>query len=274
MLLLIEDLLELVGKIEFVLYPPGAGGDYWSSLIAVTYNSNKPFMSIYKGNQIRYTAYGRKGNLAVKAPAYQANLANNIGGITNSVYHYDFDVVLAYKTTILSNLNVYLRTHMDSALVRNVTRINTVNIEPGAIKYQHLQATLLYIQPYLKDLILIFPNHFMAINYPWPKASVEAVVNESSWTTLNLMPKTQEGFKFFKKRHLALWGFDYTTDYYRDQYATGDKFWSYYDYIIHEDYKSIMNFIESHYGSNFDWDRVEKELKIYYKKAVKPVLDA
>jgi hypothetical protein len=117
-----------------------------------------------------------------------------------------------------------------------------------------------------KDTALIIFKHFYFTN----KEKMTDFNSTKYWDVINIDPISKEGRKCVDNSWRVIFKHNQTREY---RTTNSDiKRFPFFDYMIYEDYNEIKYFLENRYGSNLDFDFIDRSLKDYYKIRVEPYL--
>lgn len=221
-----DELIRLPRKIDMFNWAPLSGGDFLINLISRSDYITKS-KDIMKQDDIRFVDISGGGE-RIDECRYQQYLPNTL--------FYE-DISLFY--------------HIDEL--------------EDAIKYDIIK-TFLMNSNYkeYKDVLLFQKSHLTC-----PKKYVEKINSLDFIDFVDLSPESSKGkshcFKANKKIHVCVQN---TIIYCLKQsrsYKTVIESFPFLDYVIDNDFNSIKDWIENRYGSNFDFDFIDKKL-IWWKK--------
>lgn len=256
----IDSILTLPKKIEFVSYPSGAGGDFYSSLISSHYNLNK--------------------NIST-APPRNTN-KKSIPRFLNPIY-LKFDNVntgheLMQRLKFLQNVSYNMDSKETIQLAKNIIISEMFNYCKNYYYYNKLNFTefpdineLLERHEFLyKNSIFVFPLHFLM----WSDKNINDFCSTNYWSILNIGPLTNKGKQFCVNSANYFFNMEMLKTTFSDSIKAGDEHFPFIELMMNKQFNEIIDFIKSHYGNEFDFENISKQLDYYYKKRVSPFLNS
>lgn len=245
----LDDLLRLPRKIDFINYAPYAGGDFFTSLILLSHSKTKNLI-------------------------YFVNNHPNTENISQSDYN-GFKVKQYNNRIIFSKPNYYSMNYLipTSRLVEYFRPNEIIDLYKHSIAnaflpsyFDSLPARKNKITLY-KDSIILIPNHWIMS----PK-KMEIFSQYKYWDVINLNPESKKGKKFlYKTRDQIKSVKEAFVGHFLNRFPFLENF-PFLDYILEEDYETIKYWIENRYGSDLDFDFIDKSLPMWKKVRVDPYL--
>lgn len=245
-----DDVLNLPRKIDFVHYTPFAGGDFFASLIILSHDRSKKLISnftqphpkFYNDEEIEINQFKAKTNSG--HTIFSKPLYNNMSYLKPSSrivkYMKINDIINLYKYSLLNSI---LPSFPNPPVGAN----------SGINGYS--------------DSIIIIPNHWI-MNPNKMKTFSQC----EYWDVLNIDPETTYGKNLLikmnnevgrtTKKHQKL---------FMDRFPFLENF-PFLDLILYQDYNEIKYWIENRYGSDLDFDFIDRSLPMWKKIRVDPYL--
>lgn len=265
--LTIEDVCSVAGKLEMVMYPAGAGGDFFCNLFAMAHRDTLRNMvpESFDKNGKRY-----HGNI----PSYWNELPEFGQEILRyKPPNYIHSPIILLKT-VEETMGWFSKSHPYPETVKHILYTSILNYTRGLRIYPRNDAGLVTKEEWIQTMreklgrILILnpthQNHF---------ATKEPTSNRV-WTTLNITPKTKEGVGVCNLGHQVLFNRrrHQQPDWDRLE-GRGDKHFPFMDYMVVQNFDAIINFGLRHYSKDLHIPFMRRELEIYYKHRVGPLLE-
>jgi hypothetical protein len=245
-------LLSLPKKIDFIHYSGGSGGEFLSSLVALSCSKTKNLI-----NQTELTLFA----LNKAAPVYcRPNYFLN--SLNTCIEHIDFgmdfmtseEIIKSCKSSIYASMMFYYSKNFK----KNMHKFDPYMKDETAVKNK--------LETLYKDIIIIICKHFYITN----ENKVSDLNSTKIWDVINIDPITKEGQRCVDNS----WRYIFSHSDKREYRTTNSDIgrFPFFDYMMYEDYNEIKYFLENRYGSNLDFDFIDKSLKDYYKIRVEPYL--
>jgi len=256
--------LSLPRKIDFLVYTTGAGGEFFNSLIVLACPKTKSLIQSGPGF-ILNNSQSRKN----KVPTYDKPklLTQPLGQWLRFMF-YSGSLMTSHELIVTCKSTIY------AAMVHHASSKHLDS--PIGLKDQSLPEVLKgKLDLLFKDTLLILARHDDGF----------ADMNELSkfnlcdyWDVVDINPITKEGRACVSRAVGHIFN-DEPLKYHRQSkellfYSSNpdiEKF-PFFDYLIYEDYAEIQYFLENRYGSNLDFDFIDKSLKTYRTTRVVPFL--
>jgi hypothetical protein len=256
-----DTLLKLPRRIDFLHYTPFAGGDFFTTMIINSHEKTKKLIvgfcqgghpaftesekTYENGFEIRKNRTGNVifGRLIYKNLSYLAPISEIVNYLTIE------QTIDLYKYSLLTSI---------LPSFPNPPRGTGNDI-------------LLH-----KDTIVIIADHWLMNTKKMEKFSKCQYWNmlnidpETEFAT-NLMYKMRDATSYNLRRGLTPGTLRFQKKFV-DRHPNIEKF-PFLDYILVSDYKGIMDWIENRYGSDLDFDFIDKSLKMWRKVRVEPYLN-
>lgn len=269
-----EKILSIPRKIEYICYPPGAGGDFFSSLVTMSSKATRVVL------QKRVETKDINGDIKLShgklktirsiiryktihrylAPIY-------IQHIAPSLKHHEETLMFFEDSYDISDF--YYHTHV--SLILAFAKYHNLGLD-FLVKHSDNDTDDLYTNMYnlYKDILIILPQH--RIN--WRKTDhLYFDQPRNPWTTLNITPESREGRFITDFSHELFFQVNQYPSSYDTLENIGDDYFPFMDYMIHKDYPTIIKFILNRYGDELDTSILQKELIRYYTLRIAPMLE-
>jgi hypothetical protein len=247
----LDSILKLPRKIDFFHYSPFAGGDFFISLIILSHEKSK---NLIVGYRQKHPAFENYEDIDYKGFKVRKN---NLGQIIFSKPQYNNMNYLKPSNRIVQYfkieelINVYKYSLINSFLP---SYPNTPpNGHSGLSRY--------------KDSIILIGDHWI-INHNKMKKFSKC----KYWDVINLDPSTKFANNLLKKMRIDN---GEITDKFQEHFLNKFPFLEnmpFLDYILDENYDQIKYWIENRYGSDLDFDFIDKSLPMWKKIRVDPYL--
>jgi hypothetical protein len=241
-----DQVLSLPRKIDFIYYGQCSGGEFFTSLIALSCPLTRHLL---RHNDFVLNEFSPIYN----SPIY---FKKNIGAFIEFIDHTSYmmrseEIIRNCKSSIFSSM-----------LHHYVGEMKTPKIPP---KDPRKKIVMKRLERIYKKTIIVICRHFNFMN----DNKLNDFNSTKYWDVLNIDPITKEGKKcvdnsakqIFKNHNLE----------FRTVSNNIERF-PFFDYMIYEDYNEIKYFLENRYGSHLDFDFIDRSLKHYYQIRVKPYL--
>lgn len=240
-----DQVLSLPRKIDFIYYGFCSGGEFFTSLIALSCPLTR--------HLLRHNAFV----LNELFPTYDSPIyfKKNIHAFIEFIDHGHMmtseEIIKHCKSSIFSSMLHHYVGEMKTQKI--LTHINRKNI------------IIERLERIYKKTIIVVCKHFDFMN----DNKLNDFNSIKYWDVLNIDPITKEGKKCVSnsaKQIKKIDNLDFRT------VSNNIERFPFFDYMIYEDYNEVKYFLENRYGSNLDFDFIDKSLKDYYKIRVKPYL--
>ena len=278
MSLTIGDIVAIPKKIEMVLYPPGAGGDFFCTLMAMSCHETRKVIipesidpNARKKKNRRY--HGKLPSswhnlpelqhpiLRYQPPNYIASPAISIKSLEESFRWFDPE---EHKFAEATKYILYTS-------VMNWTRHYNISPHGAYGSLSSPEDWLTAAKDCLGEVLVLIPTHRLQWKSEYHSA---ADVAGNPWTTLNLTPQSAEGRGVTNLGHEIFFRrIRQPPENYSDIEGIGDKHFPFYDYLVLEDYDGIIKWVKQHYSDTLDESYMKSELQRYFLHRVGPILD-
>ena len=245
-------LLSLPKKIDFIHYSAGSGGEFLSSLIALSCSKTKKII-----NQTELT-------LEPGGYTYPTYVSPNyfLRSLNTCMEHIDLgidfmtseEIIKSCKSSIYSSMMFYYSKNFK----KNMDLFYPFMRDETTVKNK--------LETLYKDITITICKHFHIIN----GNKISDLNSTKIWDVINIDPITKEGRKCVDNSVRVIFSYRGKREY-RTTSSDIERF-PFFDYMIYEDYDGVKYFLENRYGSNLDFDFIDRSLKDYYQIRVKPYL--
>lgn len=246
--------LSLPRKIDFISYYGGSGGEFFTSLVALSCFKSKHLLD---SQECVYTHSGKLNIPKYHSADYKLRNVKSFIDATSHMMTSD-EIIKNLKSSIfnsmIKNYSVECKnTEFDDYV------FNTEN--PNVIKNR--------LEKIYKNTLLIKRSHFVLFD----EDKMNALNSSKYWNIVNIDPITLEGKKCAVEsiRYFYPNISRYIDDLSFNQNKNIINF-PFFDYMIYEEYDEVKYFLEKRYGSELDFDFIDKSLKDYYKLRIIPFL--
>lgn len=263
--LTIEDVCSVAGKLEIVMYPPGAGGDFFCCLFAMAHRDTLKIMvpESFDKNGKRY--HGDVPSYWNRLPEFGEDI------LRYKPPNYIHSPIILLKTVEetmgwFSPPYVYPETvkHILYTSILNYARGMRIDLTQQCTKEEWLQQ----MKEQLGRILIITPTH----QHYWHQAGLRDPASRI-WSTLNITPKTEKGIGVCNLGHQVLFDRRRHSQHQWDRLeGTGDKHFPFMDYMVERNFDEIIDFGLKHYSKDLNIPFMMRELQIYYKHRVGPLL--
>lgn len=270
--LTIEDVCSVAGKLEMVMYPPGAGGDFFCNLFAMAHKDTLRIMvpESFDKNGKRY--HGDIPSYWNKLPEFGEEI------LRYKPPNYIHSPIILLKT-VEETMGWFSKPYVYPETVKHILYTSILNyargmrIVPGQWSDQGAipctnEEWVQQMKEQLGRILIISPthqNHWFSKELSDPATRV--------WSTLNITPKTEQGVGVCNLGHQVL--FDrrrHNQDQWDELEGRGDRHFPFMDYMVEKNFDEIIDFGLMHYSKDLNIPFMMRELQIYYKHRVGPLL--
>jgi hypothetical protein len=256
-----DTLLKLPRRIDFIHYTPFAGGDFFTTMII---NSHEKTKNIVVG-------FAAAGNPAFKddEKTYENGFQirkNHTGNVIFGKPTYKNLSYLAPISKIVHHLTIEQTIDLYKCSLLNSILPSFPNPPPGTGNDISLH----------KDTIVIIADHWVMNT-----KKMEEFSKCQYWNMLNIDPETKfatelmykirDATSYNLRRGLTPEASEFQKKF-LDRHPNIERF-PFLDYILVSDYKGIMDWIENRYGSDLDFDFIDRSLKMWKTVRVEPYLN-
>lgn len=273
MSLTIDDVLAIPKKTEMVLYPPGAGGDFFCTLIAMSCRETREIIIPESRDSDGKRYHGKLPStwytlpellhpvLRYQPPNYITSPAISIKSLEETFRWFtpeSLQMAEALKHILYTSILNWAREK---------------NISPNGA-YGSLftpEDWLAALKDCLGEVLVLVPMHRLH----WSSEYHTALdIPESPWTTLNITPQSAEGRGVTDLGHQIFFRrIRQPDENYSVIEGVGDVHFPFYDYLVLEDYNGIIKWVKQHYSDTIDEVYMKDELHRYFQHRVGPILD-
>lgn len=246
----LDGILNLPRKIDFIHYTPFAGGDFFASLIILSHDKSKKLISNFvqphpkfsNDDETKIDQFKIKvnsGHTVFSKPLY--NNMNYLKPSSRIVQYMNInDIIDSYKYSLINSI---LPSYPNPP----------AGAHSGINKY--------------KDCIIIIPNHWIM------NPNKMKIFSQSKyWNVVNIDPETKSGKNLLIKMNNIVGGVSKNhQESFMDRFPFLENF-PFLDYILDQNYSEIKYWIENRYGSDLDFDFIDKSLSMWKKVRVDPYL--
>lgn len=273
---IVNRVLSLPRNIDFYIYTPGSGGEFFASLIPLSHKKTREVLKFKSFNAIKnnelLTRYDRPQyftydenfrflNLNIDNEFYNsADVFAQVGHYMNSSDRINYCKMLLFQSMIGYNIQTG-----NSLLLKGNGPVKNISI--------------------YKDTNIILCTHwinFSAVryleNWKYRNFGLKLFEKEKYWGTINLDPQTEKGINLvlnFCKKFELYKNSDIMTTQRINHKAFKDinlKF-PFMDYMANNNLNSIKDYIENRYGADDrDFDFIDRALIDYKKIRIDPYL--
>ena len=263
-----DKILAIPKKIEFIAYPRGAGGDFFSSLIGLAHSDTKPFRT----NRL---SFGLNDTVPKYAyPTYLGNIQDSIKILQKVGHIIDSNEIKVFSQIALSS--AFLRLYSKEKVMRytaNESKIFDIrgknNITYNTLLFPNEDQMIKRLQFLLGDKLLIFPMHF----YKWSRISIDNFSISKYWNILNISPRSKRGVKCCSAACVKI------SPYYKlhkleiAQSAYPGKIqFPFIDLLIDNKYNEILDFLKDHYNNELNLEFIDEQIKKYRELRIAPLI--
>lgn len=260
MINIIDESLSWLNKIDIYIYSPGSGGEFFSSLCAL---SHIPTRELLVSKILKGSKQTKENNIITifKAPNY-------------------FNLKNFYIDEIGKHLFFW------SGYMDPITKINYYKniLAHGILNNNDPQQNLSEKKEYYTNKNIILCTHWFNFNDSEIKNEnfknrtfgIPLLEKEKCFNIINLNPQTPQGkdlvinfcetlWKNIKRDNIKVW--------FEHHAVTNIKLkFPFMDYMVNSNHNLIKDYIENRYGSDLDFDFIDKALIDYKKIRIDPYL--
>ena len=248
----VYQVIDEIKKVEFVIYPPGAGGEFFCALMANA--DHKTRKMIRPKNSSKHYPELRE--------AYHVALEET----DRPILRYRSALYLCDPSPLTKSIEGAGKVFPDINFVQSFKEIIAATILEWNCHcgYHPLEGKF-------KEMMLILPQH----RSMWTREMHETVDHvDNPWTSVNITPNTQLGRGVCDSAHRAFFDrVDQPDENYSVLENVGHKHFPFLDYMVEQDYDGICKWAVEQYGDGLNTDFMKRELLRYYKFRVIPLLD-
>jgi hypothetical protein len=278
---LVYYLLKQPKHIDFYVYTPGAGGEFFSSLIALSHKKTNEVLK-YKTFEGLKNPDGQTRYIRPKYLTYDETINFLNISIENEFYgNRDYFHMVGHQLTSSNRVNFSKMALFQSLLgchLRN--RQDRQNFDSDEIKEDMSNNSFIY-----KDTHLVLSTHWIDSDlmtkmkdYESRNFGLVTFEKEKYWDLINLDPISEKGINLllnFCKKFRLITDSEIRIPKRLNHKAFRDiklKF-PFMDYMVNDDFNSIKEYIGNRYGpDDIDYDFIDKALINYKKIRIDPYL--
>ena len=270
-----DKVLNIPKGIDFYIYAPGSGGEFFTSLIALSHKKTKKLL---KNNSLSIITDASNKNLVrYKKPSYfkTNNGSNKLILFDNIDFDFCFD-------------SFYFMGHVMNG-VEKVQFIKTLLFQYMLSYNYHnnkysIPKTSLNLKNTFSDTFIILCTHWVNFNSVYNIKNMESMTfgiplfeQQKYWNVINLDPQTKKGINLVKNfcvKYNIIDNPEKEIDTRVNHKAFNNiklKF-PFMDYLAINDFNSIKDYIENRYGQDLDFDFIDQALIDYKKIRIDPYL--
>jgi hypothetical protein len=247
----LHSVLKLPRKIDFFHYTPFAGGDFFTSLIILSHKKSKNLIMGFDQNHPEFMDYKEINYQGFKIRK------NDQDQIIFSKPQYNNMNYLKPSSRIVEYLKIEEVINLYKYSLINSFLPSYPNVPPSGNSG---------LSRYKDSIILICDHWLMSFN------KMKEFSQYEYWDVINLDPSTKFANNLLKKMRE---GTGKLTPKFQDHFINRFPFLEnipFLDYILEENYDQIKYWIENRYGSDLDFDFMDKSLPMWKKIRVDPYL--
>jgi hypothetical protein len=271
---IIDHVLSLPDHIDFYVYTPGSGGEFFASLIALSHKKTREILKfksfdalknnedLIRYNRPQYFTYDNDFkflNLNIDNEFYNStDLFQMIGHLMSPLDRINYSKMLLFQSMIDFNIKFG-----NSILLTGTDTLNDISIYKGA--------NIILCTHWVDLSAIPKTKNFESRNF-----GLNLFENEKYWDVINLDPKTEKGknlvLNFCKKFKLVNNIEKIKTGLNHSAFNNIKLQFPFMDYLAINDFDSIKNYISNRYGPDLDFDFIDQALIDYKKIRVDPYL--
>jgi hypothetical protein len=270
----LDTILNIPKGIDLYIYSPGAGGEFFSSLISLSHKKTRSLLneSTFKGikdsdenpNLMRYR----------KLSYFELKNSNIFGifGIQNFENIIDSFYWFGHQLNGNEKIN-FLKAFLLQSMLTHSVNINKKNNSKKELSFNSIFSdTYIILCTHYIDLIKIKEKNINLRNFGIP-----LLEKEKSFNIINLDPQTKKGIDFVKifceKYELfPNAGYEIQERINHNAFKNIKLKFPFMDYMINNDFNSIKDYLENRYGTDLDYEFIDKALIDYKKLRIDPYL--
>lgn len=266
----IDQVLSIPDHIDFYIYSPGCGGEFFASLIALSHKKTREILKLkyfdgVKNNEglMRYSrpqyfTYDENFkflNLNISNEFYNsADLFNIVGHLMSPSDRINYSKMLLFQAIFQSMVP---SENNKNKITENINMFKGVNI----ILSTH----------WIELSSIIKTEKFESRNF-----GLKLFEKEKYWNVINLDPQTEKGKKLvlnFCKKYKLVSNIKKIEMLFNHAAFNNIKLkFPFMDYMANEDFNSIKDYITNRYGPDLDYEFIDKALIDYKKLRIEPYL--
>jgi hypothetical protein len=248
-----DQVLSLPRKIDFIYYGSCSGGEFFTSLIALSCPLTRHLL---KHNDVVLNEL----RPIYDSPVYFKRKINSFLEYIDYTGHMmtSEEIIRNCKSSIFSSMLHHYASELKNFKgdLSIYSLVEVWNTESIVIKR---------LERIYKKTIIVACKHFNYMNVN----KLNDFNSTKYWDVLNIDPITKEGQRCVYNSAKQIFKNDNLN--FRTVSNNIERF-PFFDYMIYEDYDEVKYFLENRYGSNLDFDFIDRSLKDYYQIRVKPYL--
>jgi len=266
---IVDQVLSIPKNIDFYIYAPGSGGEFFTSLIALSHKKTREILKLkyfdglkndeglMRYNRPQYFTYDENFkflNLNINNEFYnEVDLLTMLGHLMSPLDRINYCKMLLFQgifQSMLPNRN-------KDEFKENINMFKGVNI----ILSTH----------WIELPLLIKTKNFESRNF-----GLKLFEKEKYWNVINLDPQTEKGrnlvLNFCKKYKLITNVKKVEMQFNHSAFSNIKLKFPFMDYMATGDFNSIKNYITNRYGPDLDYEFIDKALIDYKKLRIEPYL--
>jgi hypothetical protein len=246
----LDSVLKLPRKVDFIHYCPFAGGDFFTSLIILSHEKSKKLIvnftqqhpKFLNNKQIDKNGFIVKinsGYTIFSKPQY--NNMTYLKPASRIVQYMEIDdIINLYKYSLI---NAFLPSYPNPPEPQ----------QSGLLRY--------------KDSIILICDHWIM-----NPNKMKIFSKSEYWGMISLDPETKYSKKLMVEMNKKVGSVTQKhQEIFMDRFPFLERF-PFLDYILEKDYNTIKYWIENRYGSDLDFDFIDRSLKMWREVRVDPYL--
>jgi hypothetical protein len=274
---IIDYVLSIPKSIDFYVYAVGSGGEFFTSLIALAHKETREILDTQYFDAIK-----TEDNLTrfYRAKYFEKNTSYNFLNLkTESNIFNSIDLFYFFGSYMEPEDKInYTKLMIFHSLLEPHSRIGSAgflgikNKEATDIKLKYRNTHIVMCTHWLDMGVVKNDKNFQNRNY-----GLKLFEEQKYWDVINLDPQTEKGINLvqnFCKNFGIIRNSDYKVLNHINHKSFKDiklKF-PFMDYLANNDFNSIKDYLENRYGSDLDFDFIDKALNNYKKLRVDPYL--
>jgi hypothetical protein len=262
-----DKILAIPKKIEFIAYPRGAGGDFFSSLIGLAHSDTKPFRT----NELYFDLNNTVPKYAY--PTYLGNIQDSMKILQKVGHIIDSNEIKVFSQIALSS--AFLRLYSKEPVMITASYksksfdTRSKNSMTHTILFPNEDQMIKRLQIMLGDKLLIFPMHF----YEWSRISIDNFSSSKYWNILNISPRSKRGVKCCNAACVKIFSGHKLHKFEVAHSAYPGKIqFPFIDLLIDNKYNEILDFLKDHYNNELNLEFIDEQIKKYRELRIAPLI--
>ena len=272
---IIDFVLDAPKNIDWYIYAPGSGGEFFTSLSSIAHKKTRDLLYI-------------KQFLAQKNDEQSENFNQNIIRYNSAKYFIDPELFASIDD--IGKTFFHYGEYMDGTERVNYAKMVLFHSLYGYIKYNFykssddLKPSIDNLKPFFKDTNIILCTHWCnkvgAADSHKRNYGLKVFEQQEYWNVINLDPQTPRGQKLVKnfcKKFKLLSNDELKSEKVQKQFDHPAfrniklKF-PFMDYMVENDLNGVKYYLEDRYGPDLDFDFIDQSLIEYKKNRIDPYL--